>query len=770
MRTSVLFLVFTLGTQLSSVSAPAEDQQQKQPRTRVTSQAPRTTDAGRLAQVPGTPTRTSTVVPDLSGLQSAVAARILTQSRLQAGQTELRESDRPKGTILDQKPAAGMRVPIGTRIDILVSKGRQQPPDDVGQPGRGIAVPNVVGESVSAARAILEKHALRLGEVRSRQSAHPRGLVIDQRPRPREEVTKGSAVDVLVSEGQPPVIDTTEVPAVVGDRVDDAAEAIRRARLIPQVVRTLPSRAAAGVVVNQEPVGGTRATAGSAVGLIVSAGEPLVTVPHIVNSTLAAAGAALADARLRVGDVSRQEASAEAGLIVAQRPEAGERVPPRTAVRLVVSVGPAWTVVPDLSRSDQRTAMRLLSNANLQLGTVRQRESGATPGLIVEQSQPPGARIRPGSTVDVVVSVEPKLAVVPDVVNRSEREAGVALNGSRLTVGAIRREESMSVPTGLVISQRPAPGSRVPRDTAVQLVVSSGLPAAIVPDVANRPEREAGLAINASRLTLGTIRREESTTIPAGQVISQTPAAGARVPQGTAVQLVVSSGLPATVVPDVVGSTRDGASKLLAAAYLQVGRIEERVAPTGGGVVLAQNVAPGTQVPRGTPIGFVVSSETARSNVPGAIVPPPRGSADTPPPIPPAPPQQPPDRPVSPQNPWPLPLALWPALTGAAAMGALYGLRRLLRRRKSAGSPDSDPVDQPSRFTLLPQIDPGRQAITLDEEAGSSIELCFRIDPGVQAISEEAVWNRTEASHDHACTDAEGSLRARPIGTHRRAS
>src|SRR5262249_47079491 len=47
-------------------------------------------------------------------------------------------------------------------------------------------------------------------------------------------------------------------------------------------------------------------------------------------------------------------------------------------------------------------------------------------------------------------------------------------------------------------------------------------------------------------LTLGTVTQASSATVPAGNVISQNPAAGTSVAAGSAVALVVSSGLPFT--------------------------------------------------------------------------------------------------------------------------------------------------------------------------------------------------------------------------------
>ena len=61
------------------------------------------------------------------------------------------------------------------------------------------------------------------------------------------------------------------------------------------------------------------------------------------------------------------------------------------------------------------------------------------------------------------------------------------------------------------------------------------------------PRRAAATTtITGAGLIVGTITTASSTTVPAGSVISQNPAAGAQVTSGSAVALVISSGPPAT--------------------------------------------------------------------------------------------------------------------------------------------------------------------------------------------------------------------------------
>jgi RHS repeat-associated protein len=63
-----------------------------------------------------------------------------------------------------------------------------------------------------------------------------------------------------------------------------------------------------------------------------------------------------------------------------------------------------------------------------------------------------------------------------------------------------------------------------------------------IPDVTSKTQDAAAADILAAGLTVGTITTINSDTVPSGAVISQTPVAGTKVPNGTSVNLVISLG------------------------------------------------------------------------------------------------------------------------------------------------------------------------------------------------------------------------------------
>jgi beta-lactam-binding protein with PASTA domain len=87
-----------------------------------------------------------------------------------------------------------------------------------------------------------------------------------------------------------------------------------------------------------------------------------------------------------------------------------------------------------------------------------------------------------------------------------------------------------------------------------------------VPPLAGLDEPAAQQAIADAGLVVGEVTQEASTTVPEGQVIGSTPASGARVDEGSEVDLVVSAGPNTLAVPAVIGLDEDRARATLEAA------------------------------------------------------------------------------------------------------------------------------------------------------------------------------------------------------------
>ena len=147
---------------------------------------------------------------------------------------------------------------------------------------------------------------------------------------------------------------------------------------------------------------------------------------------------------------------------------------------------------------------------------------------------------------------------------------------------------------------------------------------ALVPvqDMAGYSRTAAEALIRDNGLAVGSIDEAYSDTVTAGYVISQTPQAGAVIPEGSPVSLTVSKGVHMVTVPDLFGRTQTEAEAALVAEVLGVGDIsEEYIDILPAGLVLRQSPSSGASVMHDTPVAMTVSlgAWTGEDTTPPAV-------------------------------------------------------------------------------------------------------------------------------------------------------
>ncbi len=225
------------------------------------------------------------------------------------------------------------------------------------------------------------------------------------------------------------------------------------------------------------------------------------------------------------------------------------------------TAGPFGTTkVPTLAGSKQGVAVSRLNSADLH-ARVRQTFSETVPaGQVVTSSPKDGSSTRKNSTVTLTVSKGPERYTVPTVVRTPLARAKQQLTDGSLVVGKVTQAYDESVPAGSVVSTTPAVGASVKKRTPVALVVSKGKQPVPVPDLSGKAEADATSALNKLGFTVNTSPDQYSDTVPAGSVISTTPATGTVLHKGDEVTLVVSKGPEMVTVPNVV-DMKSGAAK-----------------------------------------------------------------------------------------------------------------------------------------------------------------------------------------------------------------
>ncbi|MBP9002133.1 MAG: PASTA domain-containing protein [Candidatus Hydrogenedentes bacterium] len=473
-------------------------------------------------------------VPDVVGLTREAAEAAVTAAGLIPSAQEVCNDTVPAGTVSTQNPAAGVSVTIGTTVSIAISTGAPVVPDVIGltEATAWSLVNAVTGLSVTTTRVC--------------SNTVEAGTVISQNPEPGPS-SCGTTVTLAISTGPC----NATVPDVAG-LAREAAEAVITAAglYVGTVTEQCSDTVAAGSVIGQDPVGGTEVTLGTSVDLVVSTGSCNAVVPDVVGLTQVAATTAITAAGLYVGTVTEQcSDTVAAGSVISQNPVAGTAVTEGSTVDLVVSSGPCGgqqVTVPNVVGLTQAAATTAITAAGLYVGTVTEQCSDTvSAGQVISQDPAVGASVAPGTAVNLVVSSGPcggQQVTVPNVVNKPEADARAEIMAAGLVVGTVTTQCSDTAPAGQVISQDPVGGASVAPGTAVNLVVSAG--PAVVPNVTGQAQSAATAAIEGAGLVVGTVQPVYSTTVAAGVVIRQYPAAGVTLTCGASVNLLVSQGAP----------------------------------------------------------------------------------------------------------------------------------------------------------------------------------------------------------------------------------
>jgi beta-lactam-binding protein with PASTA domain len=198
------------------------------------------------------------------------------------------------------------------------------------------------------------------------------------------------------------------VPGVVGLTQAAATAAIVAADLTVGTVTSATSTTIPiGRVASATPRAGTTLPPFSPVALVISLGT---TVPALVGLTEAAAIVQITENGMTVGTITRvNSATAPAGIVISQAPDAGVAVDIGTVVNFTVSLGARVPSVTGLSQSDAQTA---ITTAGLTSSVTTSNSSTVARGSVISETPAAGSNVAPGSVVSLVVSSGPSGVVL----------------------------------------------------------------------------------------------------------------------------------------------------------------------------------------------------------------------------------------------------------------------------------------------------------------------------------------------------------------------
>ena len=251
--------------------------------------------------------------------------------------------------------------------------------------------------------------------------------------------------------------------------------------------------------------------------------------------------------------------------------------------------------VPVVAGQTKAAAEKTLRDAGFTVTTDVENSATVPTGRVIRTDPAGGSSARKGSTVKLIVSSGPVTVSVPLVINMTYEDAKTKLEGLGLAVSRVDAF-SPTVKKGYVIAQSQAADVLVTAGTKITLTVSKGVERIDVPNVVGKTEAEATQILTAAGFTV-TPQHVDNNTVPAGQVISQSPAAATKADKGSAITIVVSKGPAQFPMPDVRGKSFAEAKAMLEGLGLIVKR--EEVPGSYGDTVVGQRPSSGQTVKRG---------------------------------------------------------------------------------------------------------------------------------------------------------------------------
>jgi len=401
--------------------------------------------------------------------------------------------------------------------------------DDVPPPSRLVSVPDYVDALV--ARATAREPDLRpadagvlLHQVRRVRAALEDGLAHDPELAtdlvPTATVPFDAGIDYL-SEPTPRIVEPSDAAAedttVFGQR-PDRPPAPRRSRKGPLLLMlVLVLAVAAGMA-----------------GWYFGAGR-YTSTPGVINVSQSQARVEVESEGLsfRVAERDYSETVA-AGAVISTDPAAGSNILPDGVVSAVVSRGPERYDVPSLRGLSEEEAVAAVEDVRLAVADTTERFHPTAPeGDVLSSTPKPGAEVKPGTSVDLVVSKGPRPVDVPDLTGAGAERAARVLTerGFEVEPTSVNDDE---VPEDDVIAQTPDSGLAFPGDT-VELRVSKGPVMVSLPTVIGAGVDEATQLMEDAGFAVRT--EHSSLYVGLEYVVDTDPTEGSSAPKGTLVTL-----------------------------------------------------------------------------------------------------------------------------------------------------------------------------------------------------------------------------------------
>jgi eukaryotic-like serine/threonine-protein kinase len=263
-----------------------------------------------------------------------------------------------------------------------------------------------------------------------------------------------------------------------------------------------------------------------------------------------------------------------------------------------------FTTAPDLASLSKAEATRMAARSGLSIEFEDAYSETVARGMVISTSPGPGTKIEKGSRIQAALSRGPERYSMPVVVGLPRSAAEAAIQNANLSVGKVADGFSEHVPVGVVLSASEKPGTRLKKQTGIDLVVSNGPKPLVITNYQGTPYDAAAAALSSAGFRL-IQRSAYSNNVAKDLVLRQDPQSGHGAP-GDTITLTRSLGPNLVTVPDVQRMALPAARKAMRKAGFKTKVQPVAINRAGAKHVVYTNPSASTEAVKGTTITLFV--------------------------------------------------------------------------------------------------------------------------------------------------------------------
>jgi serine/threonine-protein kinase len=200
-------------------------------------------------------------------------------------------------------------------------------------------------------------------------------------------------------------------------------------------------------------------------------------------------------------------------------------------------------IVPSLEGKDVVYALELLTELELNTKVKGSEYTADIPkNYVVFQEPQPGAEIKKGRDVKIILSKGPKTVSMPNLFDLSVQQANIILEEYGICQGELSRTYNKKVEKDHIIAQVPSQGTMISRGGCVDLLISMGVQSKAfkMPDLIGLTLEDALQSIEKVKLVIGEIKSSHHKNKPRNIIVKQAPTSGHRVIAASPVSLLIN--------------------------------------------------------------------------------------------------------------------------------------------------------------------------------------------------------------------------------------